>query len=42
VTHDAAVAALGFAAVAAGMQSTRLTKRWWYSRPVELADLGVE
>ena len=42
VTRDAAVAALGFAAVAAGMQATRLTKRWWYSRPVLLADLGVD
>jgi|GEM_PF-2109944 len=41
VTHDAGVTLVGFVGVAAGLQSTRLVRRWWYSRPVRLEDLGV-
>ena len=41
VTRDLGVAIAGSAGVAAGLQSTRLVRRWWYSRPVRLEDLGV-
>lgn len=41
VTRDVGVAVVGAMAVATGLQVTRLTKKWWYSRPVRLEDLGV-
>jgi hypothetical protein len=41
VSRDVGVTVLGFVAVATGVQATRLTKHWWYSRPVRLEDLGV-
>lgn len=41
VSRDVWVAILGLLAVLVGLQATRLTKRWWYSRPVRLEDLGV-
>lgn len=40
VTRDLRVATIGFLAVIAGAFVARLTRHWWYSRPVQLMDLG--
>ncbi|MFW2513655.1 hypothetical protein ACNI3K_07735 [Demequina sp. SO4-13] len=40
VTQDLRVAVIGSLAVIAGVFVAPLTRRWWYSRPVELDDLG--
>ncbi|MDN4479653.1 hypothetical protein [Demequina muriae] len=40
VTRDVRVAVIGGLAVVAGALVARVTRRWWYSRPVQLADLG--
>ncbi len=40
VTQDMRVALIGFLAVLAGAFVSPLTRRWWYSRPVRLTDLG--
>ncbi|MFN3866388.1 MAG: hypothetical protein ACK4MD_06710 [Demequina sp.] len=40
VTQDLRVAVIGGLAVVAGALVARLTRRWWYSRPVHLMDLG--
>lgn len=41
VSRDVGVTVIGFVSVTAGLLATRLTKHWWYSRPVRLEDLGV-
>lgn len=41
VTQDLRVAVIGFLAVIAGAFVPRVTRRWWYSRPVRLTDLGA-
>lgn len=40
VTADVRVALVGAFGVIMGMQVPRLTRRWWYSKPVTLEDLG--
>lgn len=40
ITQDLRVAAIGFLAVIVGALVPRVTRRWWYSRPVHLSDLG--
>jgi hypothetical protein len=40
VTRDLAVAIIGTLAVVAGTFVDRATRRVWYSRPVQLEDLG--
>ncbi len=39
-TQDVKVALVGAFAITMAMQVARLTRRWWYSKPVTLADLG--
>jgi len=41
VTADARVGLVGAFAVVMGMQVTAVTRRWWYSAPIALEDLGT-
>ena len=40
ITRDLVVAVIGTAAVITGILVPTVTRRWWYRRPVRLADLG--